>query len=463
MFCPKCGKRLEAGDRLCPSCGAPVDAAPDDSTSTDAPVAATRPKHRVKIVAAAVALVAVALVAFALNNLPGESSEKATDTDGVQNEQSGNGGSEEAAGTDAVQTEQPKTAAGADGMGNSAANISMGGYAVSAGGMDYFFDQKGLECASADDPGSVRQLRSISDGAGALRGLNYVDGHLYYVSVDSHVETGANGLHCTVTTTAITSMKVDGSDEKTVYSLDQKEDEDYDPAPRLYITGGRIYLTSIVKDQDQNPSLRIVGMAMDGSDVKEAKLALSGRGNGNHLYAVSGDSIFYTDGDLVNSDYASVYAAKLDGSGSKEIYASSYLGAVTDMTVMSGRVVIAGYEDDPNGNWADGTSTPFYVESMSADGSDAMKMFEADDAYSIIGANDDTVYLNFDGTADFSAPIAGGDGIDIKWPSSFKDGSVAVFGADDHVVLCSTRSGRSATVGSMKPDSSDYVEYTGGN
>lgn len=182
MFCSKCGANLGEGVKFCPSCGAPVGPvsatpAPADAPGAAAPAPTTvHPKRRAPFVIIAVAAVAViAIAAFAVTHLLG-----------------GN----------------PKEAAGASGMGNSVTNIAVGeGQAVSAGGMDYYFDGNGLECAKVNDPGSVKQICSISSDGTSVGMLNYADGYLFYVQEeDSSYD--------------IKSVKADGSDEETLYSLD---------------------------------------------------------------------------------------------------------------------------------------------------------------------------------------------------------------------------------------------------
>lgn len=116
----------------------------------------------------------------------------------------------------------PKEAAGASGMGNSVTNIAVGeGQAVSAGGMDYYFDGNGLERAKANDPGSVKQICSISSDGTHVGMLNYADGNLFYVQEeDSSYD--------------IKSVKADGSDEETLYSLDVEAGHNNSPGSILW-------------------------------------------------------------------------------------------------------------------------------------------------------------------------------------------------------------------------------------
>lgn len=421
MFCSKCGTKLPDGVKFCPNCGSPVGAAPvappPSAAMPGVPVAAPgvpvvpapRARRRGPIVIAAVAVVAVVVVvAVAATRLLGGPA---------------------------------KEAAGANGMGNSVTNIAIGaGQAVSAGGVDYFFDDNGLECAKANDSGSVKQLCSFSDST-YVGMLNYADGRLFYVSYDNN----AGGYK-------VKSVKVDGSDEETLYSLDS----DYNYFPWMYITGGRIYVVYGAY-QSRTESLHIVSMATDGSAVRsETDLTMS-CGSG-HYVAISGDRVYYSD-DLADDGTgggSSVYSMNYDGSDTKKIFTSNG-GSVESITIVGDRVLIAAH--DHWGGHGSGSTDSHYVASMNADGSDAKKITDASNSeIDIIGANNDTVYLS-ENNSYSSVPAEGGDRTDIGLPDSFQYGYL--FGADDHVVANNSAllNYHAYNVGSMKPDGSNYVEY----
>lgn len=412
MFCSKCGANLGEGVKFCPSCGAsvgPVSAtpAPADAPGAAAPAPTTvHPKRRAPFVIIAVAAVAVvAIAAFAVTHLLG-----------------GN----------------PKEAAGANGMGNSVTNIAFGdGQAVSAGGMDYFFDDNGLECAKVNDSGSVKRLCSVSDGT-YVGMLNYADGYLFYAGYDSDGDSYD-----------IKSVKADGSDEETLYSFDA----DHNYFPCLYIVDGRIYIVYQAY-QNKTDSLHIVSMATDGSDVRN-ELDLDMSCASGHCVALSGGRVYYSDdeADDGTSGGSSVYSMNVDGSDTKRIFSSDG-GSVRGITVVGDRVLVAAHDRS-------GSAYSYYVASMNTDGSDAKKITDvSDDEIDIVGANNDTVYLS-DGDSCFAVPAAGGDETDLGLPDSFQYGAYLI-GADDHIIVSngSVSGGLANHVGSMKgDDGSSYVEY----
>lgn len=347
----------------------------------------------------------------------------------------------------------PKEAAGANGMGNSVTNIAVGeGQAVSAGGMDYYFDGNGLECAKANDPGSVKQICSISSDGTHVGMLNYSDGYLFYVQEeDSSYD--------------IKSVKADGSDEETLYSLDV--DAGHNNFPWLYIVDGRIYIVYLheqnaTHDQNAADSLRIVSMATDGSDVRnELDFDMSSI-TSRHCVALSGGRVYYSD-DEADDDTtggSSVYSMKIDGSDTKRIFSSDG-GSVGGITVVGDRVLVAAH-DHSGGYGLDGTHS-YYVTSMNADGSDAKKITDvSDDEIDIVGANNDTVYL-FDANGHyFAVSVAGGDKADIGLPNVLVGGA-RLTGADDHIIVndgsITNDLSYNDGVGSMKTDGSSYVEY----
>lgn len=436
MFCSKCGANLGEGVKFCPSCGAPVGPvsatpAPADAPGAAAPAPTTvHPKRRapfVIIVVAAVAVVAIA--AFAVTHLLG-----------------GN----------------PKEAAGANGMGNSVTNIAVGeGQAVSAGGMDYFFDGNGLECAKANDPGSVKQICSISSDGTSVGMLNYADSYLFYVQEeDSSYD--------------IKSVKADGSDEETLYSLDV--DAGHNNFPRLYIVDGRIYIVYLheqnaTHNQNAADSLRIVSMATDGSDVRnELDFDMSSI-TSRHCVALSGGRVYYSDdeADDDSTGGSSVYSMKIDGSDTKRIFSSDG-GSVGDITVVGDRVLVAAH--DHSGGYGPNGTYSYYVTSMNTDGSDAKKITDvSSDEIHIVGANNDTVYLAWAVEGDYpdtfvgswhAVPAAGGDETDFELPDSF-DFDSSLIGADDHIIVndgsITNDLSYNDGVGSMKADGSSYVEY----
>lgn len=414
MFCSKCGANLGEGVKLCPNCGAPVGPvsatpAPADAPGAAAPAPTTvHPKRRAPFVIIAVAAVAViAIAAFAVTHLLG-----------------GN----------------PKEAAGANGMGNSVTNIAVGdGQAVSAGGMDYFFDRNGLECAKVNDPGSVKQICSTSSDT-YVGMLNYADGRLFYVSYDE--DAGEYRIE---------SVKIDGSDEETLYSFDWDDKYHF---PYLYIADGRIYVVCNAY-QHRTDSLHIVSMATDGSDVRnELDLDMP-----CYDVAFSGGRIYYSADEADDgTGTGSVYSMNIDGSDTKRIFSSDG-GSVGDITVVGDRVLVAAH-DHSGGHGSDSTSS-YYVASMNTDGSDAKKITDvSDDEIDIVGANNDTVYLS-DGDSFFAVPAAGGDETDLGLPDSFQYGAYLI-GADDHIIVSngSLFNGLANHVGSMKgDDGSSYVEY----
>ena len=411
MFCSKCGANLGEGVKFCPNCGAPVGPvsvtpAPADAPGAAAPApTAVHPKRRAPFVIIAVAAVAVvAIAAFAVTHLLG-----------------GN----------------PKEAAGANGMGNSVTNIAVGeGQAVSASGMDYYFDGNGLECAKANDPGSVKQICSISSGT-YVGMLNYADGYLFYAGYDSNADSYD-----------IKSVKADGSDEETLYSFDA----DHNYFPCLYIVDGRIYIVYQAY-QNKTDSLHIVSMATDGSDVRN-ELDLDMSCASGHCVALSGGRVYYSDdeADDGTGGGASVYSMNVDGSDTKRIFSSDG-GSVRGITVVGDRVLVAAHDRS-------GSAYSYYVASMNTDGSDAKKIIDvSDDEIDIVGANNDTVYLS-DGDSCFAVPAAGGDETDLGLPDSFQYGACLI-GADDHIIVSSgsISNGLAHHVGSMKGDGSSYVEY----
>lgn len=406
MFCSKCGANLGEGVKFCPNCGAPVGPvsatpAPADAPGAAAPAPTTvHPKRRAPFVIIAVAAVAVvAIAAFAVTHLLG-----------------GN----------------PKEAAGANGMGNSVTNIAVGeGQAVSAGGMDYYFDGNGLECAKVNDPGSVKQICSISSDGTHAGMLNYADGYLFYAGYDSNADSYD-----------IKSVKADGSDEETLYSFDA----DHNYFPCLYIVDGRIYIVYQAY-QNKTDSLHIVSMATDGSDVRN-ELDLDMSCASGHCVALSGGRVYYSDdeADDGTGGGSSVYSMNVDGSDTKRIFSS-------DVTVVGDRVLVAAHDRS-------GSAYSYYVASMNTDGSDAKKITDvSDDEIDIVGANNDTVYLS-DGDSCFAVPAAGGDETDLGLPDSFQYGACLI-GADDHIIVSSgsISNGLAHHVGSMKGDGSSYVEY----
>lgn len=410
MFCSKCGANLGEGVKFCPSCGAPVGPvsatpAPADAPGAAAPAPTTvHPKRRAPFVIIAVAAVAVvAIAAFAVTHLLG-----------------GN----------------PKEAAGANGMGNSVTSIAVGeGQAVSAGGMDYYFDGNGLECAKVNDPGSVKRLCSVSDGT-YVGMLNYADGYLFYVQEeDSSYD--------------IKSVKADGSDEETLYSFDA----DHNYFPCLYIVDGRIYIVYQAY-QNKTDSLHIVSMATDGSDVRN-ELDLDMSCASGHCVVLSGGRVYYSDdeADDGTGGGSSVYSMNVDGSDTKRIFSSDG-GSVRGITVVGDRVLVAAHDRS-------GSAYSYYVASMNTDGSDAKKITDvSDDEIDIVGANNDTVYLS-DGDSCFAVPAAGGDETDLGLPDFFQYGAYLI-GADDHIIVSngSLFNGLANHVGSMKgDDGSSYVEY----
>ena len=415
MFCSKCGANLGEDVKFCPNCGAPVGPVSATPAPADAPGAAesaptaARPKRRAPFVVMALAAVAVvAIAAFAVTHLLG-----------------GN----------------PKEAAGANGMGNSVTNIAVGeGQAVSAGGMDYFFDGNGLECAKVNDPGSVKRLCSVPDGA-CVGMLNYADGYLFYTQREDGVYD-------------IKSVKADGSDEETLYSLDR--DADYNTFPYLYIVDGRIYVVYL-GNQNATDSLHIVSVAMEGSDVRnELDFDMSSVAS-KHCVALSGGRVYYSDdeADDGTSNSSSVYSMKIDGSDTKRIFSSDG-GSVEDITVVGDRVLVAARDRS-------GSAYSYYVASMNTDGSDAKKITDvSDDEIDIVGANNDTVYL-FDVNGHyFAVPVAGGDKTDIGLPDVLV-GDARLTGADDHAIVSDGCIYNDLSyidgVGSVKADGSSYVEY----
>lgn len=411
MFCSKCGANLGEGVKFCPNCGAPVGPvsatpAPADAPGAAAPAPTTvHPKRRAPFVIIAVAAVAVvAIAAFAVTHLLG-----------------GN----------------PKEAAGANGMGNSVTNIAVGeGQAVSAGGMDYYFDGNGLECAKVNDPGSVKRLCSVSDGT-YVGMLNYADGYLFYAGYDSNADSYD-----------IKSVKADGSDEETLYSFDA----DHNYFPCLYIVDGRIYIVYQAY-QNKTDSLHIVSMATDGSDVRN-ELDLDMSCASGHCVALSGGRVYYSDdeADDGTGGGSSVYSMNVDGSDTKRIFSSDG-GSVRGITVVGDRVLVAAHDRS-------GSAYSYYVASMNTDGSDAKKITDvSDDEIDIVGANNDTVYLS-DGDSCFAVPAAGGDETDLGLPDSFQYGAYLI-GADDHIIVSSgsISNGLANHVDSMKGDGSSYVEY----
>lgn len=411
MFCSKCGANLGEGVKFCPNCGAPVGPvsatpAPADAPGAAAPAPTTvHPKRRAPFVIIAVAAVAVvAIAAFAVTHLLG-----------------GN----------------PKEAAGANGMGNSVTNIAVDGQAVSAGGMDYYFDGNGLECAKVNDPGSVKQICSISSDGTHVGMLNYADGYLFYAGYDSNADSYD-----------IKSVKADGSDEETLYSFDA----DHNYFPCLYIVDGRIY-TVYQAYQNKTDSLHIVSMATDGSDVRN-ELDLDMSCASGHCVALSGGRAYYSDdeADDGTGGGSSVYSMNVDGSDTKRIFSSDG-GSVRGITVVGDRVLVAAHDRS-------GSAYSYYVASMNTDGSDAKKITDvSDDEIDIVGANNDTVYLS-DGDSCFAVPAAGGDETDLGLPDSFQYGAYLI-GADDHIIVSSgsISNGLANHVGSMKADGSSYVEY----
>lgn len=411
MFCSKCGANLGEGVKFCPNCGAPVGPvsatpAPADAPGAAAPAPTTvHPKRRAPFVIIAVAAVAVvAIAAFAVTHLLG-----------------GN----------------PKEAAGANGMGNSVTNIAVDGQAVSAGGMDYYFDGNGLECAKVNDPGSVKQICSISSDGTHVGMLNYADGYLFYAGYDSNADSYD-----------IKSVKADGSDEETLYSFDA----DHNYFPCLYIVDGRIY-TVYQAYQNKTDSLHIVSMATDGSDVRN-ELDLDMSCASGHCVALSGGRVYYSDdeADDGTGGGSSVYSMNVDGSDTKRIFSSDG-GSVRGITVVGDRVLVAAHDRS-------GSAYSYYVASMNTDGSDAKKITDvSDDEIDIVGANNDTVYLS-DGDSCFAVPAAGGDETDLGLPDSFQYGAYLI-GADDHIIVSSgsISNGLANHVGSMKGDGSSYVEY----
>lgn len=412
MFCSKCGANLGEGVKFCPNCGAPVGPvsatpAPADAPGAAAPAPTTvHPKRRAPFVIIAVAAVAVvAIAAFAVTHLLG-----------------GN----------------PKEAAGANGMGNSITNIAVGeGQAVSAGGMDYYFDGNGLECAKVNDPGSVKQICSISSDGTHAGMLNYADGYLFYAGYDSNADSYD-----------IKSVKADGSDEETLYSFDA----DHNYFPCLYIVDGRIYIVYQAY-QNKTDSLHIVSMATDGSDVRN-ELDLDMSCASGHCVALSGGRVYYSDdeADDGTGGGSSVYSMNVDGSDTKRIFSSDG-GSVRGVTVVGDRVLVAAHDRS-------GSAYSYYVASMNTDGSDAKKITDvSDDEIDIVGANNDTVYLS-GGDSCFAVPAAGGDETDLGLPDSFQYGACLI-GADDHIIVSSgsISNGLAHHVGSMKGDGSSYVEY----
>ena len=412
MFCSKCGANLGEGVKFCPNCGAPVGPvsatpAPADAPGAAAPAPTTvHPKRRAPFVIIAVAAVAVvAIAAFAVTHLLG-----------------GN----------------PKEAAGANGMGNSVTNIAVGeGQAVSAGGMDYYFDGNGLERAKANDPGSVKQICSISSDGTHAGMLNYADGYLFYAGYDSNADSYD-----------IKSVKADGSDEETLYSFDA----DHNYFPCLYIVDGRIYIVYQAY-QNKTDSLHIVSMATDGSDVRN-ELDLDMSCASGHCVALAGGRVYYSDdeADDGTGGGSSVYSMNVDGSDTKRIFSSDG-GSVRGVTVVGDRVLVAAHDRS-------GSAYSYYVASMNTDGSDAKKITDvSDDEIDIVGANNDTVYLS-DGDSCFAVPAAGGDETDLGLPDSFQYGACLI-GADDHIIVSSgsISNGLAHHVGSMKGDGSSYVEY----
>lgn len=438
MFCSKCGANLGEGVKFCPNCGAPVGPVSATLAPADAPGAArlrqppfipsgapapttVHPKRRAPFVIIAVAAVAVvAIAAFAVTRLLG-----------------GN----------------PKEAAGASGMGNSVTNIAVGeGQAVSAGGMDYYFDGNGLERAKANDPGSVKQICSISSDGTQVGMLNYADGYLFYVQEeDSSYD--------------IKSVKADGSDEETLYSLDVEAG--HNNFPRLYIVDGRIYIAYLheqnaTHNQNAADSLRIVSMATDGSDVRnELDFDMSSI-TSRHCVVLSGGRVYYSDdeADDDSTGGSSVYSMKIDGSDTKRIFSSDG-GSVRDITVVGDRVLVAAH--DHSGGYGPNGTNSYYVTSMNTDGSDAKKITDvSDDEIYIVGANNDTVYLFDPNGHYFAVPVAGGDKTDFGLPDVLVGGA-RLIGADDHIIVNDGTIANDLSyndgVGSMKADGSSYVEY----
>lgn len=156
MFCSKCGANLEEGAKFCPSCGRRLGPFPQRRRLPMLLGRLRRANHRSSQASWPFVIIAVAAVAVIARC--------------------------HFCGNPTFWEVIPRRRQAPNGMGNSVTNIAVGeGQAVSAGGMDYFFDGNGLECAKANDPGSVKQICSISSDGTSVGMLNYADSYLFYV------------------------------------------------------------------------------------------------------------------------------------------------------------------------------------------------------------------------------------------------------------------------------------------
>ena len=425
-----CTERTEQWSRCLGGVGVPEVSQPSSDNSPHL-------KRSLIIAAVACAVVVVCIAIFALTRISGGSNYSgavATSSSNTPAKDSGsNGKPNSKGGSDA-------TAAGADGLGNSVTNISVGkGMAVSANGKDYFIGENGIECSNVGEKGKVKEIYDLSDNRYTGM-LNYADGRLFFVTYDQDSEDYE-----------IVSIKTDGSDEEELYSTDSY--------PYLSVSDGNvrvIYTTyrkvSALKGID---TMHVVTMKSDGSDALEVTNFDMDTSVG-HAFAMTKDRVFYTDEAAETSTGSdTLYSMNFDGSGKTKLYEANG-GPVENICVVGDRVLFeAGDSDRPNsseGTW------DHYVISMNQDGSDLKKIVSTADQVEIIGANKDTVYIKVgDDCASYSAKS--GDKTKVSLQKDYKDKSF-LFGMDDHVVITNSNEGNADSVGSMKPDGSNYVRYT---